>query len=159
MADDPVAQEVLEQLSRAYQDLTPDLQKDIALLMLPMGSREENALICNALQRTSSIIVQNSVQEGFGLTCTEAMWKNKPMLVSNACGLRQQIRDGVDGRMHDDANNPDNLTRLLDDMLADDAAAAKWARSAERRVYHEFLVFTQLRRWLEVLTATATKRT
>jgi trehalose synthase len=33
-----------------------------------MVSPEENALMVNALQRCSSIVAQNSPQEGFGLT-------------------------------------------------------------------------------------------
>jgi len=31
----------------------------------------------NALQRASTVIVQKSLREGFGLTVTEALWKKK----------------------------------------------------------------------------------
>jgi trehalose synthase len=57
-----------------------------------MHSVEENALMVNALQRTSTIVVQNSLREGRGLTIAEAMWKRIPVLInSRACGPRQQV--------------------------------------------------------------------
>jgi trehalose synthase len=100
VADDPEAVEMLEELRAAYARLHPAVQDDIALIVLPMGSVEENALMVNALQRTSTIAVQNSLREGFGLTIAEAMWKRIPVLSnSRACGPRQQVRDGVDGRL------------------------------------------------------------
>jgi trehalose synthase len=103
VADDPEGQEVLEELIEAYCALPPALQDDIALISLPMHSRRDNALMVNALQRCSAVIVQNSLREGFGLTVTEGMWKNTGMLGSRACGIRQQIRDGIEGRLIDAA--------------------------------------------------------
>jgi trehalose synthase len=73
--DDPEAQEVLREVCDVWERLAPELQRDIAVLKLPMGSPEENALMVIALQRCSSVVAQNSLQEGFGLTVTEAMWK------------------------------------------------------------------------------------
>ena len=71
--DDPEGREVFDELVAAYQALEPALQRDVALLCLPMDSRKENALMVNALQRCTTVAVQNSIQEGFGLTATEAM--------------------------------------------------------------------------------------
>jgi trehalose synthase len=151
VADDPEAEEVLRDLTSLYQALPHWLQEDVALLSLPMGSRENNALIVNALQRCSSIVVQNSLREGFGLTVTEAMWKQCPVLGSRACGIRQQIRDGVDGRLIQDPHDPRGISELLDGMLDDLGAQARYGHSAQRRVHDDFLVFTQARRWLETL--------
>ncbi len=89
--DDPEAQDVLKELRSQYTSLDKEMQQDVMLLTLPMVSRLENALMVNALQRCSTIVVQNSIQEGFGLTVTEAMWKRIPVIGSNACGIRQQI--------------------------------------------------------------------
>jgi trehalose synthase len=106
----------------------------------------------NAIQRCSSVVVQNSVQEGFGLTVTEAMWKHCSVLGSQACGIRRQIRDGVDGRLIPDGANPEVIANLLDEMLDDLPGRQRLGRFAQRRVHDEFLVFTQVRRWLETLT-------
>jgi len=47
---------------------------DIIILDLPPWS----ALEINALQRVSTIIIQKSLKEGFGLTVTEGLWKGNP---------------------------------------------------------------------------------
>lgn len=151
VADDPETQDVLRDLTRAYERLDPPLREDIALLSLPMGSRKNNALIVNALQRCSSLVVQNSLREGFGLTVTEAMWKQCAVLGSRACGIRHQIRDGVDGKLISDCQDVQQIAEILDRMLDDVPGRVRYGRSAQLRVHDEFLVFTQARRWLEVL--------
>ena len=104
--DDPEGREVLAELREEFLRLPEEYQRDVALLTLPMDSRKENALMVNALQRCSTVVVQNSLREGFGLTATEAMWKQVPVLGTRACGIRQQIRDGVDGVLSEDAKTP-----------------------------------------------------
>jgi trehalose synthase len=156
VADDPEAKEVLDDLARTYASLEPALQADVALLSLPMGSVKYNALMVNALQRCSTVVVQNSIREGFGLTATEAMWKQRPVLASGAAaGLRQQVRDGLDGRLVHDPEDAEALAATLREMLLDRHAQEAWGRTGQRRVYEDFLIFPQLRRWLELLTATA----
>ena len=159
VADDPEGAEVFDRLRRRYLELEPAMQRDVAIITLPMASRKLNALMVNALQRSSIIVVQNSLREGFGLTLTEAMWKGVPVLGNTrACGLRHQVRDGVDGRMVADPEDPHEIARALDQMLGAPHEIEMWAESAQRRVYDEFLVFTQLRRWLEVLAGVASSR-
>jgi len=51
----------------------------------------------NAIQRASSVIIQNSRKEGFGLTVTEAMWKGKTVVARPVGGITLQIRDGNTG--------------------------------------------------------------
>ena len=151
VVDDPEAQDVLDDLSRTYRDLPPWLQDEVAIVSLPMGSRDVNALMVNALQRCASVVVQNSIQEGFGLTVTEAMWKQCSVLGSQACGIRQQIRDGMDGCLVSDSRDPREIAERLDVMLDDLDGRHRMGRTAQRRVHDEFLVFTQARRWLETL--------
>ncbi len=151
VADDPEAQDVLRDLIETYRRLPHWIQEDVAVVSLPMGSREQNALMVNALQRSSSIVVQNSLREGFGLTVTEAMWKQCAVLGSRACGIRQQIRDSVDGRLIPDAEDPTEIADLLDVVLDDLSERVRYGRSAQRRAHTEFLVFTHVRRWLETL--------
>jgi trehalose synthase len=152
VADDPEAIGVLEEMRAAYAMLPPTIQSEIALLMLPMHSPEQNALMVNALQRASTIVVQNSLREGFGLTITEAMWKRIPVLTnSRACGPRQQVRDGLDGRLVHDPEDEGELQRVLTEMLADSKGRQRWGRTAQRHVHDRFLVIAQLRSWAELL--------
>jgi trehalose synthase len=154
--DDPEAIEVLEEIRRLYVSLDARTQQSVAIFALPMKSLKENALMVNALQRASSIVVQNSLREGFGLTIAEAMWKRVPILSNQqACGPRQQVRDLVDGRMIDDPTDSEALAAALDEMLADVRGRMVWARNAQRRVHGHFLVFSQLRKWLRLFTRTS----
>lgn len=156
--DDPEAGEVLDEIRELYLSLDPALQRDIAIVSLPMGSRKFNALMVNALQRCSAVVAQNSIREGFGLTATEAMWKSHAVLGTSAVGLRQQIRDGLDGRIVEDPADPDAVARVLDEMLADEWERDRWGQSAQHRVHHEFLIFTQLRKWLGALVETTARK-
>jgi trehalose synthase len=149
--DDPEGIEVIEEIKAAWRALPDDVRGDVAVLSLPMDSVKENALIVNALQRCSTVVAQNSVQEGFGLTCTEAMWKGIPILASNACGLREQVRPEIDGLVVDDANDADQIAAHLDTMLRDAPMRGRMGRAAQRRVVENFLVFTQVTNWLRAL--------
>lgn len=150
--DDPEGREVFAELTGKFQELDTSIQHDVAILALPMESRTENALMVNALQRTSSIVVQNSLREGFGLTIAEAMWKRVPVLSNlQACGPRQQVRDGLDGRMVPDPTDTETLAATMDQMLQRHDERDIWGRRAQRRAYDEFLIFTQLRKWLRLM--------
>ena len=66
---------------------------DIFLLLLPPGSDIE----INALQRASSVVLQKSLREGFGLTVAEALWKGKPVIASAVGGIPLQIANRYSG--------------------------------------------------------------
>jgi trehalose synthase len=150
--DDPEGLVVLKSLRNRYVKLEPDVREDVALLALPMGSRKANALMVNALQSSSDIVAQNSLREGFGLTVAEAMWKRKPVLGSaRACGVRLQVRHGTDGLLVSNPEDPEEIAEAMHQMLADEDQLETWGNNAQRRVYDEFLIFSELRRWLEVL--------
>jgi trehalose synthase len=81
-ADDPEGPGILERVKAES-----DGDKDIFILFLPPGSDTE----INALQRGSTVIVQKSLREGFGLTVTEALWKAKPVVAGAAGGIPLQV--------------------------------------------------------------------
>ena len=106
----------------------------------------------NALQRTSTLVVQNSLREGFGLTIAEAMWKRIPVLSnSRACGPRQQVRDGVDGRLIRNPEDEAELRHAIEEMLATPDGQSRMARAGQRRVNDQFLMLAQLRSWGQLL--------
>lgn len=152
IADDPEGKATLDELIGAYRSLPAEVQADVAILLLPMQSRKENALIVNALQRCSTIVVQNSLQEGFGLTVSEALWKGIPVMGSQAAGIRQQLRDGLEGRLTANAHDPEAVARTLHEMLIDPEARSAWGFNAQKRAIDHFMVFTQIRKWLQLLS-------
>jgi trehalose synthase len=157
--DDPEAGEVLAELCSAYRALEPSIQSDIAILTLPMASRKHNALMVNVLQRSATVAVQNSLREGFGLTVTEAMWKRCAVLGTEAVGLRQQIRQGIEGHLVSDPHDAGEIADALTALLANARARRSYGQAAQRRVHQDFLVFTQVRRWVELLSAIARETT
>jgi len=141
---------VLQELVEAYVALPAQLKEDVVILKLPMHSAKENALIVNALQRCSYLVVQNSIQEGFGLTATEAMVKRIGVLTSSACGLRNQVRDRIDGRSLRHPENPKEVAYYLEGLLSSPKVVEEMSFSAEKRVLDHFLIFRQLTQWLNV---------
>lgn len=158
VADDPEARDVLAEIAANYRALPPALQAQIAILKLPMASKKYNALMVNALQRCSDVVAQNSIREGFGLTATEAMWKHIAVMGTGAAGLRQQIRDGFEGRLVSDPRDPDEIAAALCDLLVDPYRREALGRNAQRRVHDDFLVFAEVGRWLESISATVMRR-
>ena len=81
-SDDPEGAVVLKEVKEAAGE-----DPDIIILDLPPWC----ALEINALQRASTLIVQKSIREGFGLTVTEALWKGKPTIAGAVGGIPNQI--------------------------------------------------------------------
>ena len=152
VSDDPEGMEVLNELIEQYKGLSVDLQRAIALLLLPLDNPKENALIVNALQRSATIVVQNSIQEGFGLTATEAMWKQRPVLVSGAAGLRAQVQHDINGKINPDPANIPELAKSLEEMLSNPLERDKWGFNGQVRVINKFTLFSQIRSWLDLLS-------
>ena len=88
--DDPEGAEVFAEVQEAAKS-----DSDIFLLNLPPQSYLE----INALQRASTIVVQKSLREGFGLTVTEALWKKKPVVASAVGGIFRQVLHKVTGML------------------------------------------------------------
>jgi trehalose synthase len=47
--------------------------------------------------------------------------------------------------------DPEEIAEAMHRMLADEDQLESWGNNAQRRVYDEFLIFGELRQWLEVL--------
>src|SRR5260370_32318465 len=72
----------------------------------------------NAFQRYSSVILQRSIREGFGLTVTEAMWKYQPVVGTSVTGIRTQIIDGQNGYIADETEAfTERTLRLIHDRV------------------------------------------
>jgi len=153
IADDPEGLEVFIKLIDKILSYPKEVQDSIAMLSLPLDSRWQNALIVNALQRVASIVIQNSLREGFGLTLLEAMWKQRPCIGTDACGLRQQLRPEEDGLMITNPHEPKNVAHTINEMIA--AGEEKrdiYARNAKKRAIDNFLVYTQCANYLKCIT-------
>ena len=119
VSDDPEGAQVLEDCQEAWRAYPAAVRERVALVCLPMTDLEENAVIVNAIQRHSTVIVQKSLAEGFGLTVSEAMWKSRPVIASRVGGIVDQIVDGDSGVLVQD---PADL-REFGEAVVDDPSA------------------------------------
>ncbi|HWV38329.1 MAG TPA: glycosyltransferase [Vulgatibacter sp.] len=148
VADDPEAEEVLDDLCRRHDRLPSHLKERVHVMRLPMVDVKENALIVNALQRVAAVVVQNSIREGFGLTVSEALWKRAPVAASNVGGLARQIRHGSDGVLIDDPRSPESIAAALLELIASPMQGEAMARSGRERVSTHFTVLSEIKSWL-----------
>lgn len=135
-ADDPEGEVVLEEVRQAAGNDT-----DVHILELPPWS----ALEINALQRGSTILIQKSLREGFGLTVTEALWKKKPVVASAVGGIPLQIIHKHTGLLAHSVEGTAYQIRLL---LSNPALAQRLGTHGHDHVREHFLITSNARRYL-----------
>lgn len=139
--DDPEGAQVLaEVMERAQGD--PDLH---VLLLPPFSDRE-----INALQRASTVVLQKSLKEGFGLTVTEALWKGKPVVGGAVGGIRLQLLDGITGYV---ARSIEGAAERVRRLLGNPELAAELGRRGREYVRSNFLITRNLRNYLLLMLA------
>lgn len=152
VSDDPEGAEVLAECLAARDALPPAARARVHLASLPMDDIDENAHLVNALQRHAAVVVQKSLVEGFGLTVTEPMWKGRPVVASAVGGIRDQIRDEIDGLLLADPRDDAELGAALARVLHDGALAGRLGRAATERVRDHFLGDRHLLQYAGLLT-------
>ncbi len=151
VADDPEGAEVFEDVVEAWRGLPDAIRDRIHLASLPTDDVQENAAIVNALQRHASVVVQKSLQEGFGLTVTEAMWKGRPVVASAVGGIQDQIEDGVSGVLLEDPEDLEAFAAALCDLLCDPERLAAMGQAAKARAQQQFLGLDHLLKYASLL--------
>lgn len=151
VADDPEGPAVLEELMRAWRDLSHERRRHVQIASLPMVDPSENAAIVNALQRHATVIAQKSLHEGFGLTITEAMWKGRPVIASAVGGIPDQLEDGREGVLVDDPRDEEAFAAALLGLLRDPERAGELGAAGRRRVQKEFLGIRLLADYAEMV--------
>jgi len=110
----------------------------------------DNQILVNALQRVSSVVIQKSIREGFGLTVSEAQWKETPVVASNVGGIPEQVIDGQTGFLVD----PQDISGCADKvatLIRDKKLAAKMGKAAKQFVKQKFLITRHLDDYLNLL--------
>ena len=131
--DDPEGPGILEELKDKVE-----CDPDVHIIDLPPYSDIE----INALQRASTVILQNSSKEGFGLTVTEALWKARPVIASAVGGIPLQICHEHTGILtHSLGETEAYLKKLLDDP----EYAMKLGINGKEHVRNNFLITRHIR--------------
>lgn len=135
-SDDPEGALVLKDVLRAAEH-----DSDIKILELPAWAPLE----VNALQRASTIVVQKSLREGFGLTVSEALWKKKPVVASAVGGIPAQIIHKHTGML---AHSVEGTAYQIRFLLSHPEIAVKLGEHGYEHVKENFLITQKLKRYL-----------
>lgn len=140
--DDPEGISIYEKVLQKANDMVDS--KDVILTTV------ENNILVNVLQRASSVIIQKSIREGFGLTVTEALWKGKPVVASNVGGIPLQIEDKKSGFLLD----PKDIRGFADKvlyLLDNPERSKKMGAHGREMVRKKFLITRQICNYIEIL--------
>jgi trehalose synthase len=153
VADDPEAKQVLRELLAQHAHLPERIRRRVHIASLPTADRDENAAIVNALQRHATIVVQKSIEEGFGLTVTEAMWKRRPVIASAVGGICEQVSNQRTGVLLADPYDLDGFGDAITELLSDPDHARELAAAGRASALNNFLHDRHLRQYAELLGA------
>ncbi|OGR90778.1 MAG: glycosyl transferase family 1 [Elusimicrobia bacterium RIFCSPLOWO2_01_FULL_59_12] len=135
-SDDPEGAGVLAELrERAKGD------GDIHILELPPTSHLE----INALQRASTVILQKSIREGFGLTVSEGLWKAKPVIAGAVGGIPLQITHKYSGLL---THSVEGTAYWLKQVLQSPEFAKRLGENGREHVRDNFLLTRHLMDYL-----------
>lgn len=134
-ADDPEGVQVLEEVKeKAGQD------PDIHIVLM-----SQNDIEINALQRASTVIVQKSLREGFGLTVAEALWKAKPVVAANVGGIPLQIKHKYSGML---CHSIEGAAFAIKQMLNSPDYAKKLGENGREHIRNNYLLTRHLRDYM-----------
>jgi len=138
--DDPEGSKILAQVMEEARD-----DPDIHILDLPPTSFLE----INALQRGADVIIQKSLKEGFGLTVTEALWKEKAVVGGKVGGIKLQIRDGENGFL---VSSVGEAAQRVEYLFKNPSQAQKMGKAGKKLVREKFLIARHLKDYLNLVS-------
>lgn len=135
-SDDPEGGKVLSDIQNFAEG-----DKDIHILSLPPFADIE----INAIQRASTVVVQKSLKEGFGLTVTEALWKGRPVVASAVGGITLQVLHNVTGLL---VNSIEGTAYQIRRVITNPQLAKRLGENGKEHVREKFLITRKIRNYL-----------
>jgi trehalose synthase len=131
-----------------YLQATQDHRENDPDIHLLTNFQEVGNLEVNALQCASTVVLQKSIREGFGLTVSEAMWKSRPVVGGNVGGIKLQIEEGRSGFLVDSV---ESCAERVVSLLRDEQLRSSIGEAGRERVRERFLTLRQLHDDLSLL--------
>ncbi|MBU1036742.1 glycosyltransferase [Patescibacteria group bacterium] len=94
-------------------------------------------LFVNAVYTASTIMIQKSIREGFGLTITEAMWKGKAVIAGKSQGALVQIKNKKNGII---ISSPKEAGTAIVRLLQNNNERLRLGKAAVKSVKRKFLL-------------------
>jgi trehalose synthase len=134
--DDPEGPVIMERVREEA-----DKDRDIYVLFLPPASDIE----INALQRGSTIILQKSLKEGFGLTVSEALRKSKPTIASAVGGIPLQITHRYSGIL---THSIEGTAHAIKQLVNEPEYAQRLGVNGREHIKNNFLITRHIKDYL-----------
>jgi trehalose synthase len=131
--DDPEAWDLMAEI-RAESEGDEDIL--VATNLTGIGNME-----VNVFQRSSEVVVQKSIREGFGLIVSETLWKGTPMVAGNTGGIPIQMPAGTGGFLVDPHDEEMMAERVVE--LMNNPELRKSLGEAGREVVRENFLITR----------------
>jgi trehalose synthase len=141
VSDNPEGGAVLAQVHE-----TAAKDPDIHAVVLPPDAARE----INALQRAAAVVIHKPLQEDFGLSVAEAMWKGKPVVGSYAGGIPVQVIPEVTGYT---VNSVEGAAFRIRQLLDSPDVMARFGGAAREYVRRNFLITRHLGDYLALLAS------
>jgi trehalose synthase len=139
--DDPEGAEVLREVREAAAS-----DPDIHVLLLPPFSDFD----INALVRGSTVVIQKSLREGFGLTVSEALWKRKPVVAGAVGGIKLQVIDGITGFL---VHSVEGAASQIGHLLRNRWLRERMGENGHNHVKQNFLLTRHVRDYILTMLA------
>ena len=137
--DDPEGWTYYERTARhAGEDYDIHLLTDI----IGVGDLE-----VNAFQKSSNVVLLKSISEGFGMTVTEALWKEVPVVGGNVGGIPLQVINGETGFLVNTVEEAAEKTLYL---LKHPEEAKRMGKKGKNHVKANFLITKHLKDYLKL---------
>ena len=134
--DDPEGPQIMAEVKAASEN-----DKDIFVLFLPPASDIE----INALQRGSTVVLQKSLKEGFGLTVSEALWKSRPVIAGAVGGIPLQITHRYSGIL---AHSIEGTAYWIKQLICEPEYARRLGENGKEHIKNNFLITRHIRDYL-----------
>ena len=141
-SDDPEGNAVLQRTYRKAKKLVENGD-----VLFVVGNSQ---IVVNAIQRISTVLVQNSIKEGFCLCVTEGLWKGKPVVATKVGGIPHQLVEAENGFLVDPLDREAFADRVVQ-VLQNPDMAEQMGRKGKETVRKNFLTTRLLLDYLDLL--------
>ena len=141
-SDDPEGNAVLQRTYRKAKKLVENGD-----VLFVVGNSQ---IVVNAIQRISTVLVQNSIKEGFCLCVTEGLWKGKPVVATKVGGIPHQLVEAENGFLVDPLDREAFADRVVQ-VLQNPDMAEQMGRNGKETVRKNFLTTRLLLDYLDLL--------
>jgi trehalose synthase len=134
--DDPEGPALMQQV-----EAETEKDKDIHVIFLPPSSDIE----INALQRGSTVVLQKSLREGFGLTVAEALWKSRPVIAGAVGGIPLQITHKYSGIL---THSIEGTAQWIKQLINEPEYARRLGENGREHIKNNFLITRHIKDYL-----------